>query len=220
VCFILAAFFLPRPTTTTRDGDDARYKMLSSLKEVASPRVALRLAAIALIFSMLHVNDAARSLIIAGKAGGSVRDIGIVIGLVALLEIVFILFWGMVERWMSSVSALALGAVLYALYMGLQGLVTATWQVYALIPLSGFAAAAIISLPITYLQDLIADRPGLGSSLIAVNIFLSAGLSALVFAIGTRIGDYGLTSILSAVVGLAGVVLLMCLDGKRARATP
>ncbi|MDO1583549.1 MFS transporter [Rhizobium oryzicola] len=219
ICFILAVWFLPRPQAATGAETDARYKMLASLKEVAEPRVLLRVIAIALIFSMLHVNDAVRPLIISLKAGGSVSDIGLVIGIVAFLEIIFILFWGMSERWLGSIAALATGAVLYVAYMVLQGLVSETWQAYALTPLSGFAAAAIISLPITYLQNLIADRPGLGSSLIAVNVFLSAGLSSLVFAIGTRIGEYGFTSILGGSVGFAGIVLLILLDGKRARTT-
>ena len=218
VCFVLALCFLPPAPASGKNDADASYRMLASLKEVASPRVLLRVVAIALIFSMLHVNDAVRPLIISLKAGGSVGDIGFIIGIVALLEIVFILFWGMSERWMRPVNAIAIGAVLYVAYMALQGLVSETWQAYALTPLSGFAAAAIVSLPITYLQNLIAHRPGLGSSLIAVNIFLSAGLSAVVFAIGTRIGDYGFTSIFGGVIGLAGVALLILLDGKRAQA--
>ena len=80
--------------------------------------------------------------------------------------------------------------------------------------ISGLGAAAIISIPITYLQDLIADRPGLGSSLIAVNMFLSAGIGSLVFAIGTYFSDYGGASILGAAFGLAGIVMLFVLDGK------
>lgn len=78
-------------------------------------------------------------------------------------------------------------------------------------------AAAIISIPITYLQELIADRPGLGSSLIAVNIFLGAGLGALIFAVGTLVTSYSGTSILGAVVGLGGVYMLYALDGKGRR---
>lgn len=217
-CFILAGWFLPRPIAQPKDQTDARYKMLASLKEIGDLRVVSRLVAISLIFSMLQVNDAVRPLIMTLEAGSSVGDVGIVIGVVALLEIIFILFWGISERWMRPVTALATGAVLYVAYMCLQGLVSQTWQAYALTPLSGFAAAAIISLPITYLQNLIADRPGLGSSLIAVNIFVSAAFGSVVFAIGTRIGDYGFTSILGGVVGLIGIVLLILLDGKRVRA--
>jgi MFS family permease len=213
VCFILAAFCLPRPRPLSPRGDQARYRVLASLGEVASPRVALRVLAISLICSMLYVNDAVRSLIIIGDVGGTVRDIGIVVGMVAALEIVFILFWGATERRITALRALVIGATLYAVYLALQGLATQVWHIYAQTLLSGFAAAAIISLPITYLQDLIHDRPGLGSSLIAVNMFVSAGISAVVFALGTRLGDYGSTSILGAFVGLAGVVLLVALDG-------
>lgn len=218
VCFILAAFYLPRPLPLGARDDAARYRILASLGEVVSPRVALRLLAIALICSMLFVNDAVRSLIITGKVGGTVRDIGIVVGVVALLEIVFILFWSAAERRITSLRSLIIGATLYAVYMALQGMATQTWHIYAQTIISGIAAAAIISLPITYLQDLIADRPGLGSSLIAVNMFLSAGISAVVFAVGTRLGDYGFTSILGGFVGIAGVILLVVLDGSKGRA--
>lgn len=215
VCFVLVAFFLPKSEPITHTQGDSRYKLLASLKEVCSGKVIVRVFAIALICSMLHINDAVRPLIITGKAGGSVADIGTIVGIVAALEVIFIIFWGWVEKRMPSIAALALGAALYALYLLLQGFSTETWHVYAQSLLSGFAAAAIISLPITYLQDLIADRPGLGSSLIAVNIFLGAGLSSLIFAVGTQFTDYGGTSILGALFGLAGVALLIFLDGPR-----
>lgn len=212
VCFVLGAFFLPVAPKLEIEGGAERARFLASLGEVIEPRVALRLMAIALICSMLHINDAVRPLIVTGKANGTVADLGIIVGIVAALEIVFILFWGKAERWLTPVRALALGAGLYAAYLILQGLATERWHVYAQTLISGFAAAAIISLPITYLQDLIADRPGLGSSLIAVNIFLSAGLSAGIFALGTSIGDYGFASILGAIVGCLGIILLLVLE--------
>lgn len=219
ICFILGAFFLPPAPKIEIEGGEARSRFLASLGEVLDPRVAMRVLAIALICSMLHINDAVRPLIVTGKAGGTVADLGIIVGIVAALEIVFILFWGKAETWMKPVRALALGAGLYALYLVLQGLATERWHVYAQTVISGIAAAAIISLPITYLQDLISDRPGLGSSLIAVNIFLSAGLSAGIFAIGTRIGDYSFASILGAIVGGFGIILLFVLESGKTRKT-
>ncbi|MCO5732310.1 MFS transporter [Rhizobium sp. SSA_523] len=215
LCFVLGIGFLPKAEPLAPQGDARRYRFLSSLGEVVVPRVALRIAAIALICSMLHINDAVRPLIVTGKAQGSVQDLGIVVGIVAALEIVFILFWGRAERWLTPVRALAIGAALYAVYLILQGLATERWHIYAQTLISGFAAAAIISLPITYLQDLIADRPGLGSSLIAVNIFLSAGLSAAIFALGTSIAGYGFTSILGAGVGGLGIILLLVLETRK-----
>ncbi|MFD1747533.1 MFS transporter [Rhizobium helianthi] len=215
MCFLLGLFGIPKSRQVHRSENDARYRLFPSIGEVLAPRVALRLFAIALICSMLHINDAVRPLIVTGKAGGTVADLGIIVGMVAALEILFILAWGKAEIWLKPVGALALGAGLYAVYLVLQGLATERWHVYAQTVISGLAAAAIISLPITYLQDLIADRPGLGSSLIAVNIFLSAALSAGVFALGTWIGDYSFASILGAVVGGCGILLLVALETGR-----
>ncbi|MDS7598021.1 MFS transporter [Agrobacterium tumefaciens] len=217
ICFMLVAFYLPRTSTPAVVTDEARLGLGASLAEIGSRRVLLRVIAIALICSMLHLNDSIRSLIITGQAGGTVADIGIVAGIVAALEIVFILFWGWIEKKVPQTVALATGASLYAVYLVLQGLATAPWHIYAQTLISAFGAAAIISIPITYLQELIADRPGLGSSLIAVNIFLGAGVGALIFAIGTSLSSYAGTSILGAVFGLGGIYMLYGLDGRGRR---
>jgi MFS family permease len=214
VCFLLVAVYLPKTATPVVRNGEGRYGLMASLGEICAPRVLLRVISIALICSMLHLNDFVRALVITGPARGTVTDIGIVVGIVAGLEIVFIIMWGMVERRLAQTITLATGAIVYAVYLVLQGFATAPWHIYAQTVISGLGAAAIISIPITYLQNLIADRPGLGSSLIAVNIFLSAGVGSLVFAIGTYFSDYAGTSILGAVFGLGGIVMLFVLDGK------
>lgn len=212
VCLGLFLFFLP--TSTPQRRTEQQYGLRGSLRLIGTSSVLLRTVAIALISSMLHVNGAVLPLVLTGNAKGSVADIGIIVGIVAVLEIIFIVFWGWIERKWRSVAALVVGALIYAAYLLLLGLATAPWHVYALTLISGLGAAAIISIPITYLQDLIADRPGLGSSLIAVNIFLSGGLSSLLFALGTGISDYSGTSMLGAAAGLAGTLLIFMLDGR------
>jgi predicted MFS family arabinose efflux permease len=101
-------------------------------------------------------------------------------------------------------------------FLSLLGFASEPWHLYALTLLAGIGAAAIISFPITYLQDLIADRPGLGSALISVNIFASAGIGALVFAAGTYVTGYPGTAILSAVTGLAGIAIIGLLHRGKA----
>lgn len=187
-----------------------RHSYLASFGEVFAPSVFGRLMAISLITSTLHVNAAVQPLIITGAARGTVTDIGVIVGIVAFLEVVFIFVWARMQ--LRAVTALAISTGLYAVYLTLLGLSSAPWHVYALTLLSAFAAAALISIPITYIQDLIADRPGLGSSLISVNLFLSGGLSAILFAIGTRFSDYSGTSILGAFAGLIGLGLMLYLD--------
>nr|WP_062209553.1 MFS transporter [Aureimonas sp. AU12] len=189
---------------------------LAGFAEVLSPRVFVRLLALALIASTLHVNAAVLPMIVTGAAGGDVTDIGVTVGAVALLEVVFIFVWAGIQRRIGNVRALIAGTVIYAAYLALLGLASSPVHVYALTLLSGFGAAAIISIPITYLQDLIAGRPGLGSSLISVNFFMAGGLCAALFAFGTWITDYSGTSILGALAALAGAALLFALDGRRA----
>jgi SET family sugar efflux transporter-like MFS transporter len=216
VCLGLIAAFLPRQSGTDRAATH-HLSYLAALGEVVSPPVLVRVVAVALISSTLHVNGAILPLIVTGAAHGTVADVGILVGIVAFLEVIFILVWGRAQRIMSHVMALAIGTVIYVVYLVLLGLASAPWHVYALTIISGIGAAALISIPITYLQDLIAERPGLGSALISVNIFLSAGLSALLFAIGTGIGGYSETAFIGAAAGVIGLGLLLYFDGLKRR---
>ncbi|WP_106795875.1 MFS transporter [Rhizobium sp. H4] len=189
---------------------------LGALRQVVSPRISAHIAGVALITSTLHLNDALLPLIATGAAHGRLSDVGILVGIVALLEVVFIIVWSRIARKTGQMTALAAGTIIYALFLSLLGFASAPWHLYALTLIAGIGAAAIISIPITYLQDLIADRPGLGSALISVNIFASAGIGALVFAAGTWLSNYSGTAVLSAVTGLSGIALLGLLQRRPA----
>lgn len=211
VCFLLFAKLVGRETNDRGARQEQSYAFLASLKHLGSSEVWPHLIAIALITSMLHVNAAVLPLIVTGQAGGRPADVGTVVGIVALLEMVFIVVWSWIEVRTSSVRAIAASAAVYSLYLLLLGLVRDTTSVYLLTLVSGLGAAGIISIPITYLQNLIARRAGLGSSLIAVNIFLSGGLSAIMFSLGTSVSGYAGTSMLGAAAGLLGVLVLVLL---------
>ncbi|EPE94669.1 MFS transporter [Rhizobium grahamii] len=216
ICLGLIAAFLPRQKGTDKAATH-HLSYLAALGEVISPRVFVRVLAISLISSTLHVNGAILPLIVTGPAHGTVGDVGILVGIVALLEVVFIVVWSRAQRIMSHVKALAIGTIIYVVYLLLLGFAVTPWHVYALTLLSGIGAAALISIPITYLQDLIAERPGLGSALISVNIFLGAGLSALLFAFGTGVSGYSGTAVTGAVAGMIGLGMLWFFDGRERR---
>jgi MFS transporter, SET family, sugar efflux transporter len=213
-CLILIGVYLPRQNGTDKAASH-HLSYLAALGEVVSPRVFIRVVAVAMISSTLQINGAILPLIVTGPAHGAVTDIGVLVGIVAFLEIVFIFVWSRLQRIMNHVTALAIGTGIYVIYLFLLGFASAPWHLYGLMLLSGIGAAALISIPITYLQDLIEERPGLGSALISVNIFMSAGLSALLFAIGTAISDYSGTALLGAAVGVVGMVLLLFFDGTK-----
>ena len=213
-CLLLVGLFLPRGRTPPPA--DPAHALMASLKILSAPKILIRVLAVSLVSSMLFVNASVLPLIVTGRASGTPTDVGTVIGIVAALEIVFIIGWSMVERRLTLLFSFVIGAAIYGVYLLALGMVTSTTQVYALSLVSGIGAAACISFPITYLQNLIHDRPGLGSSLIAVNVFLGGGLASLIFAAGTAISSYGGTSILSAAVGICGAGVLLVLDGRKA----
>lgn len=194
----------------------ARPAALQDLALVLQPGLLLRVLGVALISQMLHINSAVLPLIVTGTAHGQPEDVGFLVGLVAVLEVIFMIFWARATRSLALTHALLICAVLYLGYLAGISLANAPWQVYLASLLAGFAAAGMISLPISYLLDLIKDRPGLSASLIAVNMFAGGGLSAGVFALGTSFGGYGTAAILSGFAGCAGAALLLGLERKAA----
>ncbi|PCK83496.1 MFS transporter [Rhizobium sophoriradicis] len=215
LCLGIIIFALPKRAGAMM-AELRRLTYIGALREVVSPRISAHIAGVALITSTLHLNDALLPLIATGAAHGRLSDVGILVGIVALLEVIFIIVWSRIARQAGQMTALAAGTIIYALFLGLLGFASQPLHLYALTLLAGIGAAAIISIPITYLQDLIADRPGLGSALISVNIFASAGIGALVFAAGTWATGYSGTAVLSAVTGLSGIALLGLLQRRPA----
>ncbi|MGO4438941.1 MFS transporter [Rhizobium sp. RAF56] len=213
ICLAILVFFLPRQAGAGHTAPE-RLTHLAAFAEVLSPRIFIRVLAVSLITSTLHVNGAVLPLIMTGAAKGKVTDIGVIVGIVAFLEIVFIFGWGAAQRRLDHVTALVVGTAIYVVYLALLGFSSLPWHVYALTIPSGIGAAALISIPITYLQDLIAKRPGLGSALISVNMFLGGGISALLFAIGTWASGYSGTAILGAGAGTVGLLLLLILERR------
>ena len=98
--------------------------------------------------------------------------------------------------------------------MGL-GFVTATWQIYALAIVNAAGAAIMLSLHLSYLQELMPDRPGLGTSLLSIGSLLNKGFGAVVFAsAGTAIGFSG-AAWFGVIVTVIGCALLYMLDRRR-----
>lgn len=217
ICFCLYFFFAPR-NGPVREAIPDQPGFLASLKRVFAPDVFIRVFVMSLLLGLQRLNGMVSPLIIVHSIGGSVVDVGFLSGLTAFLEMPFMMMWGLLQRRFHTVHVLAFGTALYCAYLVLLGFATAPWQLYVLLGLNACGAAAILSLPITYLQDLIADRPGLGSSLISLNTFIGIGVAAGIFAFGTAVTDYSGTAFVGAAVGIVTVVILLYLEsGSRIR---
>ncbi|MFD1797294.1 MFS transporter [Paracoccus aurantiacus] len=188
--------------------------VIGDMAQIFRPSLLAPVIGIALISQVLHVNGAVLPLIMTGQAGGQTGDVGFAVGMVALLEVVFMFGWTWSLRYLRVTTALGLSIAIYMGYLVGLALASDPAHIFAASLLAGIGAAGIISIPISYLLDLIQDRPGLSASLIAVNMFLGGAIGAGIFAMGTALQGYPAAAILSGIGGLAGAGLLILLERK------
>jgi hypothetical protein len=167
-----------------------RFNFRDAAAAVLRSAILVRLIAVSFLSGALTLHTAAYPLIMTEIAGGTMRDVGILAGLFAALEIPFMLMWGRIASQRSMAFALITAGLVYAIYCVALGFVTAPWHLYALAVLNACGAAAILSLPLTYFQDMIRDRPGLSTSLQPVMVFVGGLISSAGFAGGTFLGGY------------------------------
>jgi MFS family permease len=194
--------------------DANRLSFFATLKLLDSGSILIRILIVALGNGAHALHSALHPLIMTGPVGGTIRDVGIFAGLLAALEIPFMLFWAHVAQRRSISFALSAALLIYSVYAVLLSFATAPWQLFALGILNSCGAAAVLSLPMSYFQDMIADRPGLSTSLVQVMIFVGAMMSSAGFALGTALGDYSSTAWIIALMSLAGAIGLILLERK------
>lgn len=211
LCLPLVLVFLPQ---TARAGASPAGlgTFVSALKELAHPAILLRLLSVSLIVTGEWLNGYLQALVIKSTLGGSLADAGFMASGVALMEIPFMLAWAAGLRRLGAVNTIIAGCLLYALYLVLLGSATAVWQVHALIPLAGAGAASLLSVPLSYFQDLFPGRPGLGTSLSPIEGFIGTGMAAAIFAVATQFTTYQGTAIVGAVFTVAAAVLLLTVE--------
>ena len=120
---------------------------------------------------------------------------------------------GLSRGWNRTVMILC-GAALYAVHVALLPVLAGSGWVWALVLPAAVGGAITLTVPIAYLQDLLADRPGAGASLMAVQRLIGDVIAALCFAAGTAVAGYGLVAALGVVVSLAGAAALWWADRR------
>lgn len=214
---VVIRFLMPRGGGGDATTRPPRMSILAAFGLLLRLPIALRVLAAALVTATLHVNSAVMPLIVTGQAGGVPGDVGVIVGLVAAIEVAFILVWARVLKTLSIVAALGIGVGLYVVYLLWLAHAQSPASVLAASCIGGIGAAAIITLPLGYLQELISDRPGLSSSLLSINMFLAGALAAGLFALGTSIGHYPTVALMGAAAGALGGLGLLALEGFRLR---
>lgn len=148
----------PAPIVKSETGrrDGLQLPILSGLAGILVTNIALQLLGLAM------------PLTIVTRLGGTLADVGLYAGIKAAMEIPFMLMWGYLLNRLSREAIIVGNALLFGLYMLLVSRAGSMMEVFWLQPINGIATAALLSVPISYMQDAIKGRVGLSTSLMDV----------------------------------------------------
>ncbi len=189
--------------------------LIEAVRLILSGRIMVRMFALAMIGIAYPVNATLLPLIVVGEHGGSTSDVGILAGLVAALEIPFMLLGGSMARRLPVWMIVSVGGVVHAIYLIALGLAWSLEVIYGLAILNAAAAAIVLSIHISYLQEMMPDRPGLGTSLYSVEMLIMRSVGAFIIAgVGLVFSLTG-ALLLAGAVSLMGSGLIVALDRRR-----
>lgn len=136
-----------------------------------------------LINVAIRLSSTATPLAMVSNFGGSIGDVGIASGIRAFLEVPLMLLWGLAGRHFRKHTLIAAGGLIYGLYMVLMTQAQSIADVFWLQVPCAVAIAVLMSVPISYMQEVIRGRVGLSTSLLDVTFVASGLLSAGIFGL-------------------------------------
>lgn len=187
----------------------------ASLSELMAWPVLVRVFLVGAIHSGTALGAVLLGLCIEQVPGRGTGDVGFFFALFVAFEIIGTLWVGFFLTWFRRLHLIALGTLTYAGYLVLLPVLAPGPFVWLLVLPAGIGGAFIYALAIAYLQDLLGQRAGAGSSLIALQRIAADGLAAGVFALGTWLGGYGLAASLGGGVMVLAITATILLDRRR-----
>lgn len=187
----------------------------AALTEMGRPRIAARVIALGAVFSASTVYMAIVSLVMVPSVGRSTADVALYVGLVAGLEVPFMLMIPGLTRGIPRTRLILAGAALYSLHVVLLPVLAGSALVWLLVLPAAIGGAVTLTVPIAYLQDLLADRPGAGASLMALQRLAGDVIAATCFALGTSLSGYGTVALLGVAASLLGAAALWAADRRQ-----
>lgn len=167
------------------------------------------LVGVTLISVATILNGITAPLVIVKTLGGSLAELGIYSGLAAALEVPFMIMWGFAQRRMAKHTIIVIVAVVYAVYLALLSRAGSVAEVLWLQPLNGIATAALMSVPIAYMQDAIKGRVGLSTSLLDVTMVTASLAAGAIFAAVTvAVPGYPFVLVVAAALAVVGAAVV------------
>jgi MFS transporter, SET family, sugar efflux transporter len=204
----------PKDGATAWEDRPSGLSFRAALAEMGHPRLAGRVLALGAVSAAATVYIAIVALVMVADVGRGTADVALYVGLVAGLEVPFMLMLPTLTRGMDRTLLILAGASLYAVHVALLPVLAGSWAVWLLVWPAAIGGAVTLTVPIAYLQDLLADRPGAGASLMAVQRLAGDMIAALCFALGTLFAGYGLVAAFGVGVSLLGAVVLWSADRR------
>jgi len=208
----------PRDGQTGWQDQPSGLRLGAALAELARPHVTLRLLCLGAVTSSGVLYMILAGLIFSETPGRSAADTALYIGLVAGWEVPFLL---LLPRYLGHIPRPTLifwGTVLYVSHLIALPFLAASPWVWAMTLPAGLGGTAMLILPISYYQDLMAGRPGTAASMLALQKLVADVMAALAFSAGVAIGGYALTAALGGAIAVVGGLGLWLAD--RARVSP
>jgi len=196
------------------EGPKDRQGFAAALAEFRAPGLILRVGLLGAVNCAVTLYMVLVGLVFA-KAGRSAADVALYVGMVAGLEVPFMLLLPRVQMRVGPAALIATGVGIYCIHLALMTPLVGGGFVWGLVLPAALGGAAILTLPIAYLQDMMADRPGAGASLMAFQRVTGDGLSAVAFALGTALSGYGTAALIGTVIAVGAGAVLWRLDAGR-----
>jgi MFS transporter, SET family, sugar efflux transporter len=168
---------------------------------------------IVLISTAIRLNGIAAPLAIVTDFGGTLTDVGVYSALAALLEIPLMVMWGYLAQRFKKHTLIIVSTLIFAIYLYLLGQANSIAEVLWLQILNAIATAALMSIPISYIQEAIKGRVGLSTSLLDVVFVVANLLSAALFAAITTATNFLPAFGFAAMLCVAGVVVMAVAHG-------
>ena len=205
----------PKDGATAWEDRPSGLTFRAALAEMGQARLAARVVALGAVNAAATIYIAIVSLVMVADVGRSVADVALYVGLVAGLEVPFMLALPRLTRGVDRTLLILIGTALYAVHVALLPVLAGSALVWLLVLPAAIGGAITLTVPIAYLQDLLADRPGAGASLMALQRLAGEVIAALCFGLGTLVAGYGAVAALGVVVSLAGAGALWWADRQR-----
>jgi hypothetical protein len=202
----------PADGSTPWDDRPSGLSFRAALTEMGRLPIAARVLALGAVTGASTVYMAIISLVMTPEVGRGAQDVALYVGLVAGLEVPFMLLLPNLARGIPRTRLILIGAALYGIHVALLPVLAGSPFVWLLVLPGAVGGAVTLTIPIAYLQDLLAERPGAGASLMAVQRLAGDVSAAACFAIGTTLASYGTVALLGVAASLIGAAALWVAD--------